>query len=146
VPIINANPLIMLKKFLKPTKLPATANWAVLILRVGMSLMMLRHGYAKLSGFLGGDHSFADPIGLGEELSLILTVFAEFGCSILLILGLVSRAALLPLIFTMLVVLLVIHANDPFDDKEHALTFLIVYVSLLLTGPGRFSVDSGLYR
>ncbi|MCF2506880.1 DoxX family protein [Dyadobacter sp. CY107] len=136
----------MLKKFLKPMKLPAPADWGVLILRVGFSLLMLTHGYAKLQNLLAGDHSFADPIGIGEELSLYLTIFAEFGCSILLILGLFSRAVLIPLIFTMAVVLLVIHAEDPFDKKEHALSFLIVYVTLFLTGPGRFSVDSGLYK
>lgn len=136
----------MLKKFLKPIKLPASADWGVLILRVGFSLLMLTHGYAKLQNLLAGDHSFADPIGIGEELSLYLTIFAEFGCSILLILGLFSRAVLIPLIFTMAVVLLVIHAEDPFDKKEHALSFLIVYVTLFLTGPGRFSVDSGLYK
>ncbi|MCF0043060.1 DoxX family protein [Dyadobacter fanqingshengii] len=136
----------MLKKFLKPMKLPAPADWGVLILRVGFSLLMLTHGYAKLQNLLAGDHSFADPIGIGEELSLYLTIFAEFGCSILLILGLFSRAVLIPLIFTMVVVLLVIHAEDPFDKKEHALSFLIVYVTLFLTGPGRFSVDSGLYK
>ncbi|MCF0050286.1 DoxX family protein [Dyadobacter sp. LJ53] len=136
----------MLKKFLKPIKLPAPADWGVLILRVGFSLLMLTHGYAKLQNLLAGDHSFADPIGIGEELSLYLTIFAEFGCSILLILGLFSRAVLIPLIFTMAVVLLVIHAEDPFDKKEHALSFLIVYVTLFLTGPGRFSVDSGLYK
>ncbi|MCE7066385.1 DoxX family protein [Dyadobacter sp. CY326] len=136
----------MLKKFLKPIKLPASGDWGVLILRVGFSLLMITHGYAKLSRLLSGDHSFADPIGIGEELSLYLTIFAEFGCSILLVLGLFSRAALVPLIFTMAVVLLVVHAEDPFDKKEHALSFLIVYVTLFLTGPGRFSVDSGLYK
>jgi putative oxidoreductase len=136
----------MLKRFLRPTKLPVQADWAVLILRVGISCLMLTHGYAKLTNFLSGDHSFADPIGIGEELSYFLTICAEFGCSILLILGLFTRAALLPLIFTMLVVILIVHAPDSFDKKEHGLSFLIPYIALLLTGPGRFSVDSRLYR
>jgi len=136
----------MLKQFLKPIKLPASVDWAVLILRVGVSCLMLAHGYAKLTTFLGGDHSFADPIGIGEELSYVLTIFAEFGCSILVILGLGTRAALIPLIITMVVVIMVVHAKDPFDKKEHALLFLIPYITLFLTGPGRFSVDSGLFR
>ncbi|MGV3600470.1 MAG: DoxX family protein [Dyadobacter fermentans] len=136
----------MLKRFLKPIKLPASVDWAVLILRVGISCLMLTHGYAKLTNFLGGDHSFADPIGIGEELSYVLTIFAEFGCSILLILGLGSRAALLALIFTMAVVVFIVHGPDPFDKKEHGLLFLFAYIALFLTGPGRFSVDSRLYR
>ncbi len=126
--------------------MPASVDWAVLILRVGISSLMLTHGYAKLTTFLSGDHSFADPIGIGEELSYFLTICAEFGCSILVILGLGTRLALVPLIFTMVVVVSVVHAKDPFDVKEHALLFLIAYIALFLTGPGRFSVDSKLYR
>jgi len=136
----------MLKKFLKPIKLPASADFGVLILRVGISCLMLTHGYAKLSGFLSGDHSFADPIGIGEELSYILTIFAEFGCSVLLILGLFSRAALIPLIFTMIVVAFIVHGPDPFAKKEHALSFLITYLTLFFTGPGKYSIDSKLYK
>ncbi|WP_221394240.1 DoxX family protein [Dyadobacter sp. NIV53] len=136
----------MLKDFLKPVKLPNTADWAVLILRVGISLLMINHGYAKLSNFMSGDHTFADPVGIGEELSLILTIGAEFFCSILLIIGLASRAVLIPLLFTMLVVLFIVHANDPFDKKEHAILFIIPYIALLLTGPGRFSFDKALFK
>ncbi|WP_031530571.1 DoxX family protein [Dyadobacter crusticola] len=136
----------MLKRFLKPIKLPASADFGVLILRVGISCLMLTHGYAKLSGYLGGNRSFADPIGIGEELSYILTIFAEFVCSILVILGLVTRAALIPLIFTMIVVVFIVHGADPFDKKEHAVSFLITYLTLFFTGPGKFSIDSKLYR
>ena len=136
----------MLKNFLKPIKLPDAADWAVLILRVGISLLMVTHGYAKLSKFMSGDHAFGDPIGIGEELSLILTIGAEFFCSILLIIGLASRAVLIPLLFTMLVVLFIVHANDPFDKKEHALLFIIPYITLLFTGPGRFSFDKFLFK
>lgn len=136
----------MLKRFLKPIKLPASADCAVLILRVGISCLMLTHGYAKLTNFLGGDRAFADPIGIGEELSYVLTICAEFGCSILIILGLGTRAALIPLIITMVVVATIVHAKDPFDMKEHALLFLFPYIALFLTGPGRFSVDAKLYR
>lgn len=136
----------MLKRFLKPIKLPASVDWAVLILRVGISCLMLTHGYAKLTGYLSGDHSFADPIGVGEELSYMLAIGAEFGCSILVILGLGTRLALLPLIFTMVVVVFIVHGNDPFDMKEHGLLFLFAYIALLLTGPGQLSVDSKLFR
>lgn len=135
-----------MKKFLKPLRLPAQVDLAVLILRVGVSILMLTHGYAKLTRYLGGDHSFADPIGIGEKASVILTIMAEFGCSILVILGLFTRAALIPLAFTMVVVAFIVHGNDPFGDKEHPLLFLISYVALLLTGPGKYSVDNRLYR
>lgn len=135
----------MLKNFLKPQVLPLRADLAMLILRVGSSLIMMRYGYSKLLQYLSGDHSFADPIGIGEEFSLILAVVAEFFCSILVLVGLGTRLALIPLIFTMLVAFFIIHADDPFDKKEHPLVFLIPYVAVMLTGAGRFSLDRKIF-
>lgn len=136
----------MLRTIFKSTSLPMVANWGVLILRVGISLIMLTHGYPKLSKFLSGDHSFADPINLGSELSFILVIGAEFFCSILLILGLGTRVVLIPLIFTMLIVFFIVHGDDPFGKKEVPALFLIIYLTLLFTGPGRFSIDRLLFK
>ena len=135
----------MLKKFLKPITLPVSADWGVLILRVGVSLIMMTHGYPKLNKLISGDYAFADPLGMGQELSLILTVGAEFFCSLLLLLGIATRAVLIPLIFTMAVVFFIVHGNDPFGDKESAMMFLISYLTLFFTGPGRFSLDKKLF-
>ena len=74
-------------------------------------------------------------------MSLIMAIGAEVGCSILLILGLGTRLAVIPLAFTMLVALFVVHAEDPWKVKELAAIYLLVYASLLLTGPGQFSLD-----
>ena len=135
----------MLKKFLKPLALPVQADLAMLIIRVGSSLLMMRYGYNKMTQYLSGDYSFADPIGLGEELSLLLTIGAEFFCSILVLIGLGTRLALVPLIFTMLVVFFIVHAEDPFDKREHPLVFLIPYLAIMLAGPGRFSLDKKIF-
>lgn len=119
---------------------------AVLILRVGLSLLMLTHGYPKLLKLLSGDFSFGDPIGVGSELSLILTVFAEFFCSLLLILGLFSRPALFFLAFTMFVAAFIVHIDDGIGKMEKALMYLIGYVSLFIIGPGRISLDAKLVK
>lgn len=135
----------MLRKFLKPATLPLAADAGVLILRVGVSLCMLTHGLPKLNKLLDGNYGFADPIGIGEGPSLFLAVGAEVLCSILLIMGLASRLVLIPLIFTMCIALFIIHAADPFDVKEHPILFLLAYLTLFLTGPGRFSLDKKLF-
>jgi putative oxidoreductase len=135
----------MIRRFLKPANLPATADWGVLILRIGVSLMMLSHGMPKFNKLMDGDHAFADPIGVGQLTSLVLAVGAEVICSLLLILGLGSRAVLIPLIFTMCMAVFVIHASDPYDVKEHALLFLVSYIALFFTGPGKISLDKKLF-
>lgn len=119
-----------------------TVHFMLLVTRVGISALILTHGYQKLQMILsGGEIQFADPIGIGATATLYLAVFAEFFCSILLILGLASRLATIPLITTMLVAVLIVHAQDPFEKKEHALHFLLVYLLLLVVGPGKYSLD-----
>ena len=103
--------------------------------------MAYSHGWGKLQGVLSGDLSFADPIGIGEMPSLILAIFAEFVCGVLVALGLFTRAALIPLIITMAVAVLVVHGDDPFQKKEFALLYLVPFITLFFSGAGRFSVD-----
>lgn len=84
---------------------------------------------------------FYNFLGLGDELSLLLIIFAEFFCSILLILGIATRAVVIPLIIGMLVIICMVHGDDPFRDKEHGLLFLVPYIVLFITGPGKYSLD-----
>lgn len=117
----------------------------LLVLRVGIGALMLVHGIAKIRGFSEMSTAFPDPIGLGSQLSLIMAIGAEVGCSLLLIFGFASRLATIPLAFTMLVALIVVHSADPWQVKELAAAYLLVYASLLLTGPGRISLDHLLW-
>ncbi|MCQ9633642.1 DoxX family protein [Chryseobacterium sp. WG23] len=110
--------------------------------RVFVGFAMLSHGFPKLQMLLeGGKIEFFDFMGLGPQISLILTVFAEFVCSILLILGLFTRVSLGFLIFTMAVAGFFIHGADPFEKRELSLVYLSVYLLLAAFGAGKFSVD-----
>lgn len=118
----------------------------LLLLRVTFGCFMLVHGWQKLSGFSEMADKFPDPIGMGSQLSLIMAIGAEFGCSLLLIAGLGTRLAAVPLAFTMIVALFVVHGADPWKTKELAACYLAVYATLILTGPGRLSVDHFLWN
>lgn len=123
---------------------PAT-DAGVLFLRVAFGLLMMVHGWGKFSNFEQMSGGFPDPFGLGPTVSLSLAIFAELGCSLLLLLGLGTRLALVPLIITMLVAIFYAHAGDPWGDKEMAVLYLTVYAALMATGPGRFSLDRILF-
>ena len=117
-------------------------DYGLLIIRVGIGLMMLTHGLPKMEQLFSGEPvQFASVFGMGPALSLGLTVFAEVLCSLLLILGFATRFAAIPLLITMMVAVLMIHGGDPFAKKEIGTLYLVGYATLLLAGPGRFSVD-----
>ncbi|PXW17742.1 MULTISPECIES: DoxX family protein [Chryseobacterium] len=119
----------------------------LLAVRVFVGFAMLSHGFPKLQMLLaGGKIEFFDFMGLGPQVSLILTVFAEFVCSILLILGLFTRISLGFLIFTMIIAAFVVHGADPFEKREMSLIYLSVYLLLMVIGAGKFSVDHMIER
>lgn len=119
----------------------------LLFLRIAVAAFMLTHGYPKLLKlFAGSEIQFADPFGLGMASSLGLAVFAEFFCSILIGLGIGTRLATIPLIINMSVAAFIAHGADPFGKKELALLYLVIYIFLLVTGGGKFSVDHLISR
>ncbi len=115
---------------------------SLLILRVTVgTFMFFQHGWPKILGFSSKMDSFPDPIGLGSTISLALTVFAEGLCSILLVLGLLTRFAVWPLIIVMLVAIFVVHAKDPWASRELACLYAAAFCAVGALGPGSISLD-----
>ncbi len=132
----------MIKRLLSTSYNSTISNLWLLLLRLSVAGFMLSHGYPKLTRlFETGEIKFGDPIGIGPAASLVLAVFAEFLCSILIGLGLFTRLATIPLIITMLVAALISHGADPFGKKELALVYLLIYLTLLVFGGGKYSAD-----
>jgi putative oxidoreductase len=130
-------------KKLFSTSYSATAfDIAIFILRVSISSIMFHHGYTKIEHFSEMQEKFINFLGLGPTISLSLSIFAEVGCSILLILGLMTRLAIIPNIINMIVALFVAHNFDIFGKGELAAVYLIVYISLIILGPGGYSLDA----
>lgn len=133
------------------TTRPVNVDIALLVIRLGVGVSVLAfHGYGKITGgperwaATGGDMSNLG-ITFAPAFWGFMAAFAEFFCSILLMLGVFFRPAALLLAFTMLVAVLH-HLNLPADNARsgwsgasHALELLAVYVGLFLAGPGRYA-------
>lgn len=118
------------------------ASLGIFILRLGFGgFMLIAHGWPKLQSFSEKSETFPDPLGMGPKFSLIAVIGAEFGCSILLVLGLATRLAALALAFTMGVAAFVHHAADPWLERELPILYFIVFLILISTGPGKLSLD-----
>lgn len=114
----------------------------LLFLRAATGMTMaIAHGWPKLERLMGDAPRFADPFGIGVVPSLALATFGELVCGVLIAIGLGTRLAAIPFAFTMLVAIFHAHAGDPWSDKEHAFLFLVPAITLMITGPGRYSFD-----
>ena len=126
---------------------PLIIDIVLLVTRIFVGFAMLSHGYPKLQDLLSGEEiQFFSFLGLSGKTSLILAVFAEFVCSIFIILGLFTRFSVFFLIITMAVAGLIVHSCDPFRKREASLLYLSVYLMLFAFGPGKYSVDAMIGR
>jgi putative oxidoreductase len=118
----------------------------LLVQRLGMgALMIYGHGWPKIANFSDRLETFRDPIGLGPALSLSGAVFAEVFCALAVMLGLATRLAAVPLVFLLLVAAIIVHADDPWRNKDLALAYAVPFLALIFTGAGRYSLDALLW-
>lgn len=118
----------------------------LLAVRIVFGLLFLNHGIEKWIAFGDMAMTFPDPLGVGSSISLLLVLFAEILCSIAFIIGLLFRLTLLPMIFTMIMAVFVIHSGDPIGVREPAIIYLTMFVVMFISGPGKFSVDATIQR
>lgn len=137
----------LIKKSFDAGNYPENISISLLFIRIVVGVFMLTHGYGKFLMLIGdGPVKFADPLGIGVNVSLVLTVLAEFLCSIFLIIGVATRFSAIPLLITMIVAALVVHAPDPFARKELPLLYAAIYAVIAFAGPGKYSFDNWIFR
>lgn len=113
-------------------------DFGLLLFRTGLGLsVFIAHGMPKITKVLNGNWDFPDPVGLGPELGLILSAGVESVCALLIVLGIWTRLSTIPLILTMVVATWVINAGTPFIQQEKSFVYLLGWLLLLFTGPGK---------
>ncbi len=122
-------------------------NTGLLLLRIGLGIMFIIHGFPKLAGGPAGWTSLGGSMKvIGINFTPIFWGFmaavAETFGGFLLIVGLFFRPALILLIFTMIIATLVhFGKGDGLQGASHAIELGIVFFGLIFIGPGKYSVD-----
>jgi putative oxidoreductase len=109
-----------------------------------MAGLMIPHGYDKLVNFAAYRKDFINFLGAGNTVSLSLTVFAEFFCSCLVLVGLFTRFAAIPPIIAMSVAVIKAHKGQVFGQGEHAAMYVVGFLVILILGPGKISADGAM--
>ena len=115
-------------------------SFLILCLRVFFGIMFFAHGLDKLANFNELSQTFPNVLGFGSYMSLMVSIFCEFCCSLFLITGLMVRITVIPMIVSMAVAFFDVH-DGMLPQGELALIYLIMFLILYITGPGRFSID-----
>jgi putative oxidoreductase len=124
--------------------LPLNLDLALLVLRVVLGIIMLYHGWPKLTNLGGTIEGFT---GMGiplPALSAIFATVAEVGGGLLLLAGAFTDVAGLLVAIDMLGAILFVHAKNGFAvDKggfEWPLALLAMALAIAFAGPGRYAV------
>lgn len=135
-----------ISKLLTAPAAPAWNDLSLLLLRLSFgTLLLVNHGWGKIPRLTGDEVKFLNFLGLGPRFSIGLAVFAEVICASLIILGLFTRFAAVPIIITMLTVIFFVHINDTLKQMELPILFLTAMILILVKGPGRYSIDHKLF-
>ena len=142
----------MLQLFLGSTR---SASWpasvGLLILRVGAGFLLVTvfEKFLPRDGVWGPQQWFVDDVAkMGFPMPRVFAwaaVLSEFIGGILLMLGLLARPAAFFIAVTTFVAAFVYH-KQPLQQGLPAVIYFFMSLSLVLTGPGRISLDSLLAR
>jgi len=137
-----------------PQRLEGLERLAVLILRLFLGFAFMMHGSQKLLGAFGGGgvSGVAGMLGkLGIEPSLIwawVVSITEFVGGVCLFFGFLTRFWAAGLVIDMAVAVVKVHLVNGFfvgkNGVELPLTFGVIALVILLTGPGSMSMDRAI--
>ena len=98
------------------------------------------HGLDKMTNFNELSYTYPSVLGFGSYMTLMLSIFCEFACSLFLIAGCITRLILIPMIVSMAVAFFDVH-DAMFPAGELSFIYLALLIIIYFTGPGRYSVD-----
>lgn len=125
---------------------PLGSDLAALLLRLIFGGMFIYFGYGKIAAYDDILPMFEGYLGMSPKLSFHMVIFAEFGCGILVALGLLTRLSVIPIFITMIVAFFVAHADDPFTAKHSSFEFMLYSVVVFVLGSGKYSIDALLFK
>ena len=127
-------------------KLGNYKNFGLLIIRVGLGIMFIYHGYPKLLGGqkmweqLGESTKYVGIHFMPMVWGLLCAVVETIG-GVLLVIGLWFRPVCILLLINLAVAVAVSFHGGGLQDAAHAIEDAIVFAGLIFLGPGKYSVD-----
>jgi putative oxidoreductase len=130
---------------------PSSSDAALLVLRVGAGfILFLRHGWEKVSQLTLLNPHFPDPLHIGRNTGWVLAMLSDGVCSLLIVLGVGTRWLSFYCFFNIFIAWAFVHhftflgKTPGADHGELIALYLVSFASLMVAGPGRYSIDAKL--
>lgn len=125
-------------------------NMARLFIRLFTGVMFMQFGIRQIAHFNELAPTFYSLLGMSGETTLLVMILIEIICSLLIILGLFTRFAIIPPFISMVIAEHVImqYYNTVDLTKLFSLQagylpimFMGIFIFMMLAGPGKISLD-----
>ncbi|HZO92679.1 MAG TPA: DoxX family protein [Candidatus Baltobacteraceae bacterium] len=136
-------------------------DWALLVLRVTLAVVLWPHGAQKALGLFGGGGIAGTVAGLSQHAGIpvalaYLVIAVEFLGPIALVLGVLTRLAALGIFVDMFMAAYLVHARNGFfmnfsgrqqgEGVEYFIYACGVALALVIAGAGAYSIDGAVAR
>ena len=131
----------------------------LLILRLALGAVFIYHGGQKAFGWFNGNATLADFAatqaiksmpGLPPLVWAALAAYSEFFGGVGILLGFLTRLAVLPVMVSMFVGIWQVHGKNGFDNVERGYEYNVILIGictmLMLAGGGLVSADAFLFK
>jgi putative oxidoreductase len=123
----------------------SSTDIGLLFLRVAASvLLLIVHGLPKIRHYRHEAAVIEDPFHFGRKVTISFAIFAEVLCPILMIAGLATRLAALPVMAVTAIALLRVHPEWTIDQAQFAWMLLILFGTIAIAGPGHYTLVTWL--
>ena len=134
-------------------------QWSSLVLRVVLGVVMFPHGAQKVLGWFGGRGFAASTEAFTTQMHIpallaSLAIVAEFGGSLGLLVGLLTRVAAFGMCCVMVVAIWMVHGRYGWfmnwsgqhagEGFEYHLLVIAICLALMISGAGKWSIDRKL--
>ena len=137
----------LLIKTFAPHPLPVVFDCGMLLLRVAVSLeIAIVHGFKKIGVGVAQAENIPNPLHLPDAFNNVFAIAANIGFPFLVLIGLFTRLATLPTLAVTLTGYFVVHWNDSLLEKDTPFIYSLIFLMILILGPGKYSIDNAIYK
>lgn len=122
-------------------------HFTMLFFRIAASLeMIFVHGFKKLGIGVSQPEKVPNPLHLSDDFNYWFAVAANIFFPFLVLIGCGTRLATLPTLAVTLTGYFILHWHDAALVKDTPFVYSIMFLVILLFGPGKYSIDNCLYK